>query len=103
MWPNACSVREWPAFAGVRFEGTGKYFFILYPAKILPGTVLEIAVIPGIKQPPGAPSPVPLTPSGAHASAGSSLPAPVGIGYAYPGDTPGVLFTPVRDVPSCLS
>jgi hypothetical protein len=31
------------------------------------------------------------------------VPAPTGIGYAYAGDTPGVMFTPVRDVPSCVS
>jgi hypothetical protein len=105
--PNACLVREWPAFSGVKFEGTGKYFFILHPAKILPGTVLKITVIPGIKQPPGAPSPIPLTPSAAHAGARKvnprSGPAPAGIAYVYPGARPSILFTPVRDVPSCPS
>jgi hypothetical protein len=105
--PKACPVREWSAFSGVKFEGTGRYFFILHPAKILPGTVLKITVIPGIRQPAGAPRAIPLVPSDAHAGArqGSprSQPAPVGIGYAYPGATPSVLFTPVRDVPSCLS
>ena len=104
-WPNACSVREWSAFSGVEFAGTGRYFFILHPAKILPGTVLEITVIPGIKQPPGAPGPTPLTPSGASPRKVNlgSAPAPAGIGYAEFGSTPSVLFTPVRDVPSCLS
>jgi hypothetical protein len=101
--PKACAVREWSAFSGVKFEGTGRYFFILHPAKILPGTVLKITVIPGIKQPAGAPSAIPLVPSGAGKGSPRSQPAPVGIGYAYPGATPSVLFTPVRDVPSCLS
>jgi hypothetical protein len=101
--PKACAVREWSAFSGVKFEGTGRYFFILHPAKILPGTVLRITVIPGIKQPAGAPSAIPLVPSGAGKGSPRSRPAPVGIGYAYPGATPSVLFTPVRDVPSCLS
>lgn len=113
---KACEVREQPAYSAVEFEGiTGKYFFILHPAKILPGTLLQITVIPGIKQPPGAPSPAPLTratsapaamPSGASAIARNGKqdsPAPAGIGYAYPGDTPSVMFTPVRDVPSCVS
>jgi|SRR5581483_1430182 len=111
---KACEVREQSAYSGVEFEGiAGKYFFILHPGKFLPGTLLEITVIPGIKQPPGAPSPAPLTraasapaamPSGAIARNGKQdSPAPAGIGYAYAGDTPGVMFTPVRDVPSCVS
>jgi hypothetical protein len=112
---KACEVREQPAYSGVEFEGTaGRYFFILHPGKILPGTLLVITVIPGIKQPPGAPGPAPLTraastpaamPPGASATAPEGrqyLPAPAGIGYAYAGDTPGVMFTPVRDVPSCV-
>lgn len=112
---KACEVREQPAYSGVEFEGTaGKYFFILHPGKIRPGTLLEITVIPGIKQPPGAPSPAPLTrasstpaamPPGASAIArkgNQHLPALAGTGYAYAGDTPGVMFTPVRDVPSCV-
>jgi hypothetical protein len=103
--PKACPVREWSAFSGVRFEGTGRYFFVLHPAKFLPGTVLKITVIPGIRQPAGAPRAIPLVPSGAGARRGSPRfqPAPAGIGYAYPGATPSVMFTPVRDVPSCLS
>lgn len=112
---KACEVREQSAYSGVEFEGTaGKYFFILHPGKILPGTLLEITVMPGIKQPPGAPSPGPLTratstpaamPPGAPPGwpGEQYLPAPAAIGYAYAGDTPSVMFTPVRDVPSCVS
>jgi hypothetical protein len=113
---KACEVREQSAYSAVEFEGTtGKYFFILHPAKILPQTLIEITVITGIRQPPGAPSPAPLTratsapaamPSGASAIARKSKqysPVPTGIGYAYAGDTPSVIFTPVRDVPSCVS
>jgi hypothetical protein len=111
---KACEVREQLAYSGVEFEGTvGKYFFILHPGKILPGTLLKITVIPGIKQPPGGPVPGPLTtatstsaaiPPGTFSSKSRQyLPAPAGIGYAYAGDTPSVWFTAVRDVPSCVS
>jgi hypothetical protein len=100
--PNACSVREWSAFSGVKFEGAGKYFFILHPAKILPGTVLEITVVQ-IKQPPGAPSLIPLTPSGDPVIVPSPAAAPVAKTYAFAGETPSIAFMPVRDVPSCLS
>jgi hypothetical protein len=113
---KACEVRDQPAYSAVEFEGAaGTYFFILDPAKIRPGTLLEITVIPGIKQPPGAPGPGPLTraasapaamPPGASAPARTGRqysPVPAGTGYAYAGDTPGVMFTPVRDVPSCVS
>jgi hypothetical protein len=112
---KACEVREQPAYSGVEFDGTaGQYFFILHPGRILPGTLLVITVIPGIKQLPGAPGPAPLTraastpaatppDTGAIARKGKQyLPAPAGIGYAYAGDTPSVMFTPVRDVPSCV-
>lgn len=103
-WPNACSVREWSAFSGVEFEGAGKYFFILHPAKTLPGTLLKITVIPAIKQPHGTPSPVPLTPApNARKVQPHFFPAPAGIGYAHPGETPSATFTPVRDVPPCVS